>query len=237
MSASEQKPETIVRQIVKYTFFKVDPEWRRLPRATRQAHAQEFAAVVNELRGALLLRSYSTVGMRGDVDFLLWMVHEDGRQVSAAHARLNQTALSGYLTTPQSFLATTKRSMYVDKHEHPGSESNRARITPRDTTYLFVYPFLKTRPWYALTHEERQKMMTQHIEFGHRFPGVSINTSYSFGIDDQEYLVAFEGDDPQEFMDLVMEMRYTRASSYTLRDTPAFTCIRASIEEVLEALG
>ena len=80
-------------------------------------------------------------------------------------------------------------------------------------------------------------MMTQHIEFGHRYPGVTINTSYSFGLDDQEFVVAFEGDDPQLFMDLVMDLRYTKASAYTLRDTPAFTCLNQPIEEILNDLG
>ncbi|HET6383876.1 MAG TPA: chlorite dismutase family protein [Armatimonadota bacterium] len=229
--------EKIIRQVVKYSFFKLQPEWRRLSAKERSSHVSEYAEVVESARESVLLRSYSTVGMRGDVDFMLWMVHEDATRIMNVHARLNRTALAGYLTSPHSFLATTKRSMYVDKHEHPGSESSRTQIVPRDTPYLFVYPFVKTRPWYALSQDERQKMMSQHIEFGHRYPSVTINTSYSFGIDDQEFVVAFEGNNLQEFMDLVMDLRYTKASAYTLRDTPAFTCVNLPISEVLAALG
>lgn len=229
--------EKIVRQMVKYSFFKVRPEWRRLPKEERAEDVREFGTAVAEIRERVMLRTYSTMGMRGDTDFLLWMVHEDPKRIASAHARLNRTRLAGYLDTPHSYLAQTRRSMYVDKHEHPGSESSRSQIVPRDAPYFFVYPFVKTRPWYALTQEERQKTMTQHMEFGHRYPAVTINTGYSFGIDDQEWVVAFESDNVQDFVDLVMEMRHTKASAFTLRDTPAFSCIAATIEEILEELG
>ena len=67
--------------------------------------------------------------------------------------------------------------------------------------------------------------MANHIEVGRRYPEISINTAYSFGIDDQEFVVCFEGDEPGEFLDLVQELRGTESSSYTLRDTPIFTCV------------
>lgn len=235
--ATDKPAEKTTRQVVKYTFYKLQPEWRRLPAEEKAQHAEEFAAVVRTLRDIVLLRTYSTVGLRGDTDFLLWVVHEDAHRVSEAHARINRTALAGYLTIPHSFLAMTKRSVYIDHHEHPGSEGSRARISPRDAPYFVVYPFVKTRAWYALSQSDRQKMMSQHIEFGHRFPGVTINTGYSFGADDQEFVVAFESDTVEDFIDLVMEMRDTKASAYTLRDTPAFTCIASPIEEILAALG
>jgi chlorite dismutase len=229
--------QPIVRQIVKYTFFKLDPAWRRQPATDRAAQASEFVGAVRALEESVLLRTYSTVGMRGDTDFMLWVVHEDAREVSKALASLNQTVLAGYLTTPYSYLAQTRRSMYISRHEHPGSEGSRTRIVPKNEPYLFVYPFIKTRPWYALSQEERQNMMTQHIEFGHRFPKVTINTSYSFGIDDQEFVVAFESDNVSDFVDLVMELRHSKASMYTLRDTPAFTCMQLPIEDILADLG
>ena len=84
---------------------------------------------------------------------------------------------------------------------------------------------VKTRAWYALAPEERGRIMREHIAVGHKYPKIRINTSYSYGLDDQEFVVAFEGDDPAEFLDLVSELRYTESSSYTLRDTPMFTCV------------
>ena len=76
--------------------------------------------------------------------------------------------------------------------------------------------------------EERQRIMRSHIEVGRQYPEISINTAYSFGLDDQEFVVAFEGDDPAEFLDLVQELRGTESSAYTLRDTPIFTCVSMS---------
>ena len=131
----------------------------------------------------------------------------------------------------------TRRSIYVTKHFHEGQEGTRLRIKPGTGKYLFVYPFVKTRPWYELSFEVRQAMMDKHIEVGHKYPGIRINTSYSYGLDDQEFVVAFEGDSPSDFLDLVMELRETEASSYTLRDTPIFTCIAADLPTIFDQMG
>jgi chlorite dismutase len=110
-------------------------------------------------------------------------------------------------------------------------------VKPGRAKYLFIYPFVKTRAWNALPFDERQKMMDAHIEIGHRYPTVKLNTTYSFGLDDQEFVVAFETDVPEDFLDLVMELRETPASAFTLRDTPIFTCIAGEPLSVLDALG
>jgi chlorite dismutase len=105
------------------------------------------------------------------------------------------------------------------------AEREAMRAYPDGAPYVFVYPMVKTRAWYALSPEDRGKLMREHIAVGHKYPKIRINTSYSYGLDDQEFVVAFEGDDPAEFLDLVQDLRYTRASEYTLRDTPMFTCV------------
>jgi chlorite dismutase len=102
--------------------------------------------------------------------------------------------------------------------------------------YLFVYPFVKTRPWYALPAEERYRVMQDHIRIGKEYPNVDNHTTYCFGLDDQEFVVAFDTDDAGAFLDLVHRLRGTEASSYTERDTPSFTCIAASLERALNAL-
>ena len=111
------------------------------------------------------------------------------------------------------------------------------KVRPTNCRYFFVYPFVKTRPWYMLSLEERQQMMNVHIEIGHKYPSVKLNTTYSFGLDDQEFVVAFETDKPQDFLDLVMELREAQSSLYTLRDTPIYTCLQMPLAEALEALG
>ncbi|GAC1437855.1 MAG: hypothetical protein NVSMB65_12200 [Chloroflexota bacterium] len=163
---------------------------------------------------------------RGDLD-----------DIQRGLARLNHTALAAYLDVPHSYLATTRRSMYVDRHHHEGQEGTRTHVRAGNARYLIVYPFVKTRAWYALPREERQRMMDEHIAVGHEYPAVRINTGYSYGLDDQEFVVAFDTDDPHTFLDLVLRLRDSEASSYTLQDTPSFTCRALPMAEVLGDLG
>ena len=225
------------RQYVNFAFYKIDPAWRRLPKEEREASKKEFCTAVEEWRQRILLIPYSTVGLRPETDFMLWRIGDSLELFQGMSRQLNGTALGAYLMTPYSFVAMTKRSIYVDKHIHPGQEGRRARIVPGEYRYLFVYPFVKTRDWFLLPAERRQEMMNVHIEIGHRFPSVKLNTTYSFGLDDQEFVVAFESDKPADFVDLVMALRETEGSRYTLRDIPIITCVRKTIHETLDDLG
>lgn len=229
------------RQFVRYAFYRVQPAWRLRSPGERAADRAEVAAVVREVaaRDGVVLRSYSLVGTRGDADFLLWVVSEELEVFHELSARLNHTRMAAWLETPYHYFAMTKRSQYVAAHRHPGQEgaSDRLVVLPGGRRYLFVYPFVKTRAWYRLPVEERQRQMAEHIATGHRYPSVKINTTYSFGLDDQEFVVAFESDSVADFLDLVQEMRSSEASSHTVRDTPSFTCIAMDIEDALAALG
>ncbi|HEX2174067.1 MAG TPA: chlorite dismutase family protein [Dehalococcoidia bacterium] len=227
----------ITRQFVKFDFFKVDRAWRDLPEKDRELARREFVAVLDKHAERLLIRTYTLMGLRGDADFLIWLVGEDLHDFQRLATTLRQARLGRFLDQPYSYLAATKRSMYLIKHKHPGQEGDRRRIEPSGKPYLFVYPFVKTRPWYALSKATRQGMMDHHIGIGHKYPGVKINTTYSYGIDDQEFVVAFEADSAHEFLDLVMELRETDASLYTQRDTPSFTCLAATPEDVLESIA
>ena len=203
----------------------------------RQAGKRAFQGVLETYAERMILRSYSLVGIRGDCDFLLWCVGEDLETIQELHVALLGTGLGQYASLPYSYLSQTRRSIYVDKHRHAGQEGTRLAITPGTAKYLFVYPFVKTRAWYLLPLEERQAIMDVHIKVGHDFPSVRINTAYSFGLDDQEFVVAFESDSPSDFLDLVMKLRETKSSEYTLRDTPIFTCIAMGAAEALDALA
>ena len=225
------------RQYVNFGFYKVDPAWRRLAEEERRRGKQQFAAVVKSFESDMLVIPYSLVGIRGDCDFMLWRITYDLPKFQEMTARLLATGLGQYLSTPYSYLSLTKRSIYVDKHTHEGQEGRRVKIFPGKFKYLFVYPFVKSKPWYRLTQEARQGMMDEHIEIGHRYPTVRLNTTYSFGLDDQEFVVAFESDRPEHFVDLVMELRTSEATSYTVRDTPTFTCVHGELPEVLDLLG
>lgn len=223
------------RQLVRYLFLKVRPEWRRLDATTQAAHKQAFGLTLKGFHGRLLLRTYSLMGTRGDADLMLWQVAEDLETLQAVETAMFSTELGGYLDMPYSYLGMTKRSEY-EFPNLPGEE-NRTTISPSEAKYLFVYPFIKERAWYALPFEQRQEAMNDHVRIGRKYPGIRINTTYSFGLDDQEFVVAFEGDDPAEFLDLVMELRSSPASAYTERDIPVFTCVQMSLWDALDALG
>ena len=224
------------RQIVRYAFYKATPSWRALPDEERTGARKELAEVLHDWRARIpMLRSYSTVGTRADTDLMLWQAARDVETIQALEVAIRSTAMGRHLDEPYAYLAMTKRSQYEDRLD-PTSRQ-KLQVKPGRAKYLFVYPFVKTRAWYALPFEERQAMMDAHIEVGHRYPTVKLNTTYSFGLDDQEFVVAFETDSPEDFLDLVMELRETRSSAFTLRDTPIFTCVAAEPLEVLEACG
>jgi len=232
---TDQGPENqpARRQVVKFSFYRVDPAWRAQPSEEQERGKLEICAAVESFAGRLLVRSYSVVGMRGEADFLLWQIGDDLDTIQELASALLRTAVAPYLTMPHSYLAMTRRSAYVS----PEEADRRLELHPADSKYFFVYPFVKTREWYQLPLEERQAMMDQHIAVGRKYPSVKLNTTYSFGLDDQEFVVSFETDEPADFLYLVMELREAKTSLYTLRDTPIFTCIHMGLRETLDSLG
>ncbi len=221
------------RQFVRLLFLKLDPVWRRMPAADQAAQKRELGEAILQHRRPMLLRSYSLAGTRGDADLLLWQVARDVEAFQGFQTELWSTRMGGYLGIAHSYLGAVRRSIYQLPDD---PQSAGIQVGHQDARYLFVYPFVKTRSWYALPLEQRQEMMEEHIRIGRKFP-LRLNTLYSFGLDDQEFVVAFEGDDPSDFVSLVMELRETKASAYTLRDTPAFTCIQMSLWDALDSLG
>src|SRR5947209_6024186 len=218
------------RHFVKFTFIKLDPAWRRRDALDRARDKREFAAACNDFAEDHFLRSYSTVGTRGDCDLMVRSASPRLEPIHDFHVLLNQTGLMRFADISHSYLAMTKESTYSDEPQPlaPREGSERA--------YLIVYPMWKKREWYGLPAEERGRIMRQHIETGRRHGTIEINTAYSFGIDDQEFVVSFNTDDPGEFLDLVTELRGTESSAYTESETPIFTCITASVERALDAL-
>ena len=216
------------RHFVKYTFLKVDPAWRRLDAAERAQHKREFIAACEDFASQRLLRAFSTVGTRGDTDLMLLSQATNLERIHEFHVVLAQSGLMKWCSIPYSFLAMTKPSEYSDE--------SRLEVRPAHAKDLFVYPFVKTREWYGLPAEERWRIMQEHIKVGREYPQVDNHTTYSFGLDDQEFVVAFDTDDAGAFLDLVQRLRTTEASAYTKRDTPTFTCVAASVERALNAL-
>jgi chlorite dismutase len=217
------------RTFVKYTFIKVDPAWRRRDALERAQDKREFAAACNDFAEDHYLRAYSLVGTRGDCDLMVRSASANVENLHELHVVLNQSGLMRWADIPHSYLALTKESIYAD-------EPQPLAPRPNDHRYLIVYPMWKKREWFRLSDDERMRIMREHIAVARKYTGISTNTAYSFGLDDQEYVVAFDADDPMEFLDLVQDLRATESSAYTESETPIFTCLHSSVERALDAL-
>ncbi len=178
------------RNFVKFTFIRVLPEWRRRTAEERAGDKREFAAACADFAQDHLLRAYSLVGTRGDCDLMVRALAPSLDPIHELHVLLNQSGLMRWAEISHSYLAMTKESVYSDEPQplepRPGS----------DARYLIVYPMWKKREWYLLPAEERMRVMKGHIETGLRYTGIEINTAYSYGLDDQEFVVSFNADDP-----------------------------------------
>jgi chlorite dismutase len=224
--------ESMADQYVAYTLYRLDPAWRRLPVEERMAAKDAFAEVIEAWQDRLELRSYSLVGVRPEADLMLWKLTERFEDLRELATDLNGTPLAGWLETPYSYLAATRPSKYFERDPRRPPR----RVIPRGAPYLVVYPFVKKREWYTLSMEDRGRAMREHAEVGGRFVTITNHTTYSFGIDDQEFMTAFECEAPSDFLELMMTLRETEASRYTERDVPIFVGEAAEIRAILASL-
>jgi chlorite dismutase len=212
---------------------KLDPAWRRLTEEQRQSDVQGFCDAAARAEQRLLQHAYSTVGLRAEGDLLLWRMAERIEDIEETAADLLRSGVGRWLTPSLSLLGLTRPSQYVKRpttQEQSLFEGERSR-------YLVVYPFVKSIEWYLMPGDERQKVMGGHMKVGHRYPQVRQLLAYSFGLDDQEFIVAYETDDLVAFQDLVRELRATESRRATVRDTPIVTGIHRPLGEVLAMLG
>ena len=222
-------PDIEYDNFLKITLFKLDQGFRQLDADERESGKKELAELVTELSSDNDIRSYSTVGTRPDSDLMLI---QDSPSVDTFHEtakRINKTQMGKYLDQPYSYLSIRRKSRY----KHGGG-------TPKlkeDYKYMVIYPMTKSRPWYEKSMQERQEMMNDHFRVGKNYPMVKINTSYAFGLDDTEFVLSFEMDDPSDFTSLVMDLREVPAAQYTATEIPIFTTIKMPIDEALDAMA
>jgi chlorite dismutase len=220
----------------KYNFFKIIREWRFLKDSDKLEQKKEFSNIIKENMKQIEMSFFSLSGLRHDVDFMILARSDNIDRFQDLHTSLFSTQLGKYLEVRYSYLSLTRKSPYLGSHKHEGQEGVSRPEFQSNSKYIFVYPFVKKRSWYRLPFEVRQKMMIEHFRIGHKYPKIRINTGYSFGLDDQEFVLAFEGDDPYEFLCLVEELRSSEASAYTKLETPIFTCRRTTLDDMLAKL-
>lgn len=226
------------RQFVNFAFFKVNPEWRRLPISERRDHKEEAVRVLQRWNNEdMRLLTYSTAGLRADTDFMLWRICYSLDCLSSAHTDFIKTRLGGYIEPAHSFLGMTKLSQYVIGHENDNNLALRGYIKPGGTHYLAVYPFTKTREWYLRAFEDRQRIVQEQIKAAGEFTRIRMNTVYTLGLDDNEFVIALETDHPQDLVEMAMRLREVENSVFMLRDVPRLACINVTPEEMLERIG
>jgi chlorite dismutase len=221
-----------MNELYRYLTVAVSNEWRRLDERRRAEDKAEFASAAES--SGVTIHAYSLVGTRADADLLLWMIADELDAIRAWEARCAATRLWAESTRPYAYLAARRPSPYLGGHRHAGGEDEKPAGPVGDLPYLVVYPMTKKRSWYALPREERTRIMAAHFATGHRYPDIRIHTGYSFGIDDQEFVVAFEVPDVRRFVALVSELRDTESSSYTERETPIFVGAAMPLRDALD---
>lgn len=172
-------------------------------------------------------------GTENDVDLVVWsaLAVNDTKDPAAFFEKFTK-AMAPYrhlIEQKDSLWGFTRPSQY-------SKARSKQEIDPFAETrkpYLIIYPFSKTTEWYLMSREARQGMMNEHIRIGKQYEDISQLLLYSFGLQNQEFVVVYETGDLTRFSDLVNELRDTEARRYTLRDTPLHTAIYHPAEETL----
>jgi chlorite dismutase len=218
------------RVFFSFSFFKIDPKWRWMADLAKEESAKEVENIIK--RSNVRFRSYSTLGLRDDAEFLLWFASESLEEIQDIISKIYLTVFGKYIYPTHVYLSNTRPSIYAK-----GTKGHGWLAGEEQKQYVIVYPFIKTREWYLLSVQERQQMMDEHIQVGKKYPQVILNTTYSFGIHDAEFMLAFETDDLHAFQNLIMELRETRVSRYIKVDTPMIVGLKKDIIPLIASLG
>ena len=231
-SSVDTIPSATAPTYLNFSFYKVDAKWRWLNDIAKDEAAKELSNLVEAANTKLKVRTYSTLGLRSDMDFMLWMISDSIEKVQILTSKIYSTIVGKYIEPRQVYLSSVRQSIYSNNNVTPAFMTNE-----KPMKYTIVYPFIKAREWYLIPFEQRRKMMEEHISVGRKFPQVRLNTSYSFGINDQDFMLAFETNDLMGFQDLIVQLRETRASKYVIKDTPMIVCIYKDIQDIIKSIG
>ncbi|RNJ78816.1 MAG: chlorite dismutase [Nitrosopumilus sp. B06] len=213
-----------------FAFFKIDPKWRWMADLAKEESAKEVENVIRN--SGIMFRSYSNLGLRDDADFMFWFAAETIPEIQGVMERIYKTVFGKYIMPSRTYLSCTRPSIYVqDQKQHGFITGNEPK------KHVIVYPFTKTREWYLLPKEKRQEIMDEHIEVSKKYPQIILNTTYSFGIHDEDFMLAFEADDIRDFQNLIMDLRETQVSSYVKNDIPMIVCVKKDIMPLILSMG
>jgi len=166
------------------------------------------------------------------VDLLFWRMAPSVDALESSAAAFLRAGLGRWLTVSHSFIGRIGPSQYIRK---PTDQEQSAFAG--GGRYLVVYPFTKSTAWYLTPAADRQKIMNEHMKIGHQYPSVRQALAYSFGLDDQDFVVAYETDDLAAFGDLVRALRGSESRRETVSDTPILLGVHRPLDEILALLG
>jgi chlorite dismutase len=212
-----------------YIFFRIDKTIHTLSKQTVDTYKTEFIKKITTEK-QVITYSYTTLGLKGHTVFALWLQANDPIHIQNFLNTLLHTSLGKYLIITQTLFGMTRPTQYS-----PGSV-NHTDTVRKGGQYLIVYPFTKTQAWYMLDLQKRKELMKGHIAIGRKYPQITQILLYSYGVDDQEFIVSYETDSLPEFQQLVMELRSDEVRNYTLKDTPLFLCVFRSFTEAMDFL-
>ena len=213
-----------------FSFFKVDPKWRWMADLAKEESAKEVENIINN--SGIMFRSYSNLGLRDDTDFLFWFAAKTIEEIQIVIEKLYKTVFGKYIIPSKTYLSCTRPSLYVQEQKAHGFLTG-----DEPKKHVIVYPFTKTREWYLLDKEKRQEIMDEHIGISKKYPQVVLNTTYSFGIHDEDFMLAFEVDDIRDFQNLIMELRESEVSKYVQNDIPMIVSVKKDIIPLIISLG
>lgn len=223
------QPTTAPAQFTAFWLYSRRDSWRDATHPNWDTVVSEFSSVLNNsdvtIRGA-----YSTMGLRPDVDMMLWVHAEKLDQIQKLAVQIDQTEIGRALHRADGYIGTAGMSQYDPTHGPAFVKG----LAPR--RYLSVYPFIKTPEWYLIDYKERREMMVEHGKLANPWPNLQTNTVESFGIQDQEFIVALEDDSPKDLVDMVKKLRDAEVRVYTSLDTPIYLGELMSIEDTLETI-
>lgn len=233
MTSAQPKPGTTGDRFVNFLFLKIDRNFRTLQSNEKLVAKQEFLDAFDRYQDKTVVLPYSVMGLRPDCDLLLWRIDPDLEVFQKMSERLMNIGIGKYMRPVHSFLASTRPPSALKHTVEPAGDIGM----PGSKKFVFVHPLVKHRVWYQLTPSDRQKILEEQTRIRARFPNVKLHTAYSYGIDEQEFMLAFEADDPKDFIELGAQLRESGWGAYTLRDTPAFTATSKSVGEILDGMG
>jgi chlorite dismutase len=231
-STNNQNKENKPEKFINFTFYKVDPKWRWLNEIGKDESSREFLELLKAANTKMKVRTYSTIGLRHDSEFMIWTVSSSLENIQIFASKIYSTIFGKYVEPTNTFLSLTRKSIYSNQVKLGFESDDDAQLK-----YVVVYPFIKSREWYLLPFEKRKQLMDEHIKVGRKYPEIRLNTTYSFGIGDQDFMLAFETDDLSKFQDLIMDLRETQVSRYILKDIPMIPCVLKNMDEIIKSLG